>query len=65
MLKKYLRLHSVLDLTGLSRSAVYQAIADGRFPRQYALGARSVGWDEAEISNWLAGRIHAERGGEK
>lgn len=47
--------------TGLSRSTIYAKVAAGEFPAPVALGARAVGWIEAEISEWLAGRIAASR----
>ena len=50
-----LRLPSVIARTGLSRSAIYQRVSDGSFPRQRSLGAgaRAVGWLEWEIDDWL------------
>jgi prophage regulatory protein len=53
MASKILRLPSVLELTGLSRSSIYQQIAQGTFPKQVSLGARAVGWRESDIQNWL------------
>ena len=47
--------------TGLSRSTIYLRVAEGTFPAPVNLGARAVGWIEAEISDWLAGRIQASR----
>lgn len=41
---KVLKLQDVLDLTGLSRSAVYEMCAKGEFPTKVHLTARSVGW---------------------
>lgn len=56
-----LRLHQVLDLTGLSRTPLYRAMAGGEFPRPVKLGSgRAVGWVEAEVLNWISSRI-AER----
>jgi prophage regulatory protein len=47
--------------TSLSRSTMYQQIADGIFPKQIELGARRVGWLESEINQWIATRIAAAR----
>ena len=47
--------------TGLSRSTIYQRVSDGTFPAPVNLGARAVGWVEAEVAAWLAGRIEASR----
>ena len=55
-----LRLPSVIQLTGLSRSAIYDMIAKGDFPKQIKLTSRSSGWIETEVQGWIDGRI-AER----
>jgi prophage regulatory protein len=54
-----LRLPAVKSRTGLSRSSIYKFAAEGRFPRPICLGARSVGWLEEEINEWLDGRLGA------
>ncbi len=51
----------VEHLTSLSRSTMYQQIADGTFPKQIELGARRVGWLSSEINQWIADRIAAAR----
>ncbi len=51
---KFLKLHQVMAITGLSRSSIYLAVAEGRFPKQIALGARSVAWASNEIEDWMA-----------
>ena len=42
---------------GLSRSLIYQLIADGTFPKQINLGPRAVGWLESDIQEWINTRI--------
>ena len=61
MHKRILRLPAVLDRTGLSRSTVYQRVAEGRFPKSVSLGARAVGWVEAEVDEWIARQIKQSR----
>ena len=56
-----LRLPQVKSQTGLSRSAIYQRIADGIFPKQIDLGGRAVGWLESDIQNWIKQRLAASR----
>lgn len=51
---KLLRLSSVKELTGLSRSSIY---ADATFPRPVKIGARAVAWVEDEIRDWISDRI--------
>lgn len=56
-----LRRPQVQQRTGLSRSTLYQYIKDGEFPKSIALGPRSVGWLESEISDWIAERVKISR----
>ncbi len=53
------RRKEVESRTGLSRSAIYERIQSGGFPRPVNLGAKAVGWVEAEIETWIAARIAA------
>ena len=43
--------------TGISRSGIYQKIANGEFPRPISLGPRAVGWLESSIDEWIQSRI--------
>lgn len=54
---RFLRLQTVMERTGLSRSTIYERIDEGRFPRQMPLGPRSVGWLEADVSAWIEDRV--------
>ncbi len=56
---RILRLDAVRDRTGLSRSTIYRFVTEGLFPRQVSLGARSVGWLEADVNAWLNARLSA------
>ena len=56
-----LRLRQVMARTGLSRSTIYERIQAGEFPAQIALGARAVGWLEADIDAWIAGQVERTR----
>ena len=58
---RILRLPSVRERTGLSRSSIYLRISEGRFPKPISLGERAVGWLESEITEWLNRRIEASR----
>jgi len=44
---------------GLSRSAIYEAIASGKFPHGLKLSRRAVAWSSKAIDEWIAGRIQA------
>ena len=52
-----LRLPAVKARTGLSRSTIYQRVADGDFPRPVSLGPRAVGWLAHEVDEWIADRV--------
>lgn len=54
-----LRRRQVEQRVGLKRSTIYELLAANDFPRPVRLGARSVGWVEAEISAWLRDRVAA------
>ncbi|MGH7022021.1 MAG: helix-turn-helix transcriptional regulator [Caulobacteraceae bacterium] len=51
---RIVRIRTVLDRTGLSRSTLYRKIAEGSFPRQVKLGEHSAGWREAAVNQWIA-----------
>jgi prophage regulatory protein len=56
-MQKILRLPAVKDRTGWSRSSIYKGMGDGTFPRCVALGARAIGWFEADVDEWIASRV--------
>lgn len=59
--KRLLRIKSVLSVTGLSRSTLYDKISVGEFPAPIRLGARSVAWLSDEVALWIDERISASR----
>ncbi|EGQ8014062.1 TPA: AlpA family transcriptional regulator [Vibrio cholerae] len=56
---KVIRLKEVIELTGLSKSSIYRMASDDKFPKPLSLGARSVGWIESEVTQWLAEKLGA------
>lgn len=58
--RRIIRRRTVEKLTGLGRSAIYEGVAHGTFPRQVPLSGKAVGWIEEEINAWIEARI-AER----
>jgi len=58
-----LRLPTVKDRTGLSRSSIYLRMSENSFPKPISLGkgGRSVGWIESEIEDWLQQQIETSR----
>jgi prophage regulatory protein len=45
----FLRLPQVLELIPVSRSSWWEGVRKGIYPKQVALGARSVGWTRESI----------------
>jgi prophage regulatory protein len=43
-----------MDKVGLRRSAIYQRMSEGRFPKSRSLGPKCTVWVEAEINFWIA-----------
>lgn len=54
--RELLRLAEVCKLLGLSRSTIYAAVANGKFPRAVRIGVRAVRWRSADVSTWLASK---------
>lgn len=54
---RILRLNTVLDRTGLSRSTLYRKVDQGTFPPQIRIAARCVGWRESAVKEWLRNPI--------
>jgi len=52
-----LRLPTVKARAGISRSAIYQKMANGEFPKSISLGPRAVGWLESSIDQWIQSRV--------
>mgnify|MGYP003678421193 FL=1 len=52
-----IKLPSVINIAGISRTSIYNRIEDGTFPKQISLGERSVGWIKSEILEWIDSRI--------
>jgi len=57
---RLLRLPEVSRATGLGRSAIYERMTRGAFPRAVEITPKARAWVEAEVRAWIAARI-AER----
>ena len=51
--EKIIRLKTVLDRTGLSRSTMYRKIAEGTFPCQVRISVHGAGWRESAVNRWI------------
>ncbi len=54
---RIIRLNTVLDRTGLSRSTIYRKIAEGTFPPQIKISVNGAGWRESDINQWVANPV--------
>ncbi len=64
--EKLLRIKQVQQITGLSKSYIYQLCNENKFPKsiQLVAGGSSVAWVESEILQWIDARIQARDVGE-
>lgn len=54
---RLLRLPDVERLTGLRRSAIYEQMQRGVFPRSVKAGIRAATWSETAVQAWIADRL--------
>ena len=52
-MNRLLRLKEVMDVTALSRSAIYRKMNTGDFPQSASIGDRAVAWVEKDVSDWI------------
>lgn len=50
---KFLRLPSVIDKVGLSRSQIYKLIQQGAFPEPVKIGPKISVWIEEKLEVWM------------
>lgn len=58
---KLIRIRSVLEMTSISKSYIYQLVKKGVFPKPVQLikGGKAVAWIESEVQSWVESRIQA------
>jgi prophage regulatory protein len=59
---KIIRLPKVKELVGLGKTAIYDKIKEGAFPKPIKLG-RASGWLEGDVQEWIGQQVQAQRGG--
>jgi prophage regulatory protein len=52
----FLRLPTVMRITGLGRTTIYRLIADQKFPCPVRLGPRAVAWRRTDLDRWSEAR---------
>lgn len=55
--KTFIRIGSVCDRTGQSRSSVYRGVKNNTFPQPVSIGENSIAWVEDEVDGWVLDRI--------
>lgn len=60
---RIIRMKELSHVVGMHETQIRQAIAAGAFPRPVKLSdvGRSIGWDEAEVNEWLRKRLQRHR----
>lgn len=53
---RILKRRAVEEITGISRSLIYQLVKAGTFPRPVRLTPNRVGWLENEVQEWVQAR---------
>ncbi len=51
--KQLIKISEVIHWTAKSRSSIYKAINDGKFPKAYKNGDRAVAWLASDIDAWI------------
>jgi prophage regulatory protein len=54
---KFLRLPSVIDKVGLSRSQIYKLIQRGDFPEPVKIGPKISVWIEEKLEMWMDAQV--------
>jgi predicted DNA-binding transcriptional regulator AlpA len=57
---RLIKLPDVERLTGLRRSAIYERIQRGAFPKSVKVGVRSATWSHAAVQAWISARVAAK-----
>ena len=52
---RVMRLNEVKQITGLSRTTIWEMERAGRFPKHVRLTTKSIGWLESHICAWMEG----------
>ena len=55
---RILRMPDLKEKVGLSKTTIYDLIAAGKFPASINLTAKSRGWLDNEVDDWLESLAH-------
>ena len=54
-----IRLAVVLEMTGLSKTSLYESVNSGGFPKNVKISERSSAWVKSEVQDWIKEKIEA------
>lgn len=58
--RRFLPLAKVIDRVGLGKTAIYERVARGEFPRPVPIsGSTTVRWVESEVDDWMDAQVQA------
>lgn len=52
----FVRMQSVIRMTGLCRSTIYRLVAQDKFPSPVRLATRAIAWRRADLERWSEAR---------
>lgn len=58
---RFMRLKEVLALCGTSKTTLYKAMKNGKFPQAIKLSERSSAWVKSEVEAWMQQCIRNNR----
>jgi len=61
MSTRFIRLHEVVQVTGLPKSTIYAFARKGLFPQPVKLSERASAWRSDELEQWIEARTKASR----
>ena len=56
LLPMFVRMSTVVRMTGLGRSTIYPLMAEDKFPTPVRLAKRAVAWRRGDLEQWSAAR---------
>lgn len=51
--ERFLPMHAVIELTGLSRATIYRRVDQGEFPKPVKVSERRICFKETQIREWM------------
>ena len=58
--KKFIRINSVMEKTGLAKSTVWAWVKENRIPAPIKLSPRVTVWIESELDEWINCKCEGE-----